>query len=231
MHVEAHALDPVVAAAQLLGDARRCREAMIVFRHAAGNVDSCAFDRVAVVLIALTGLVMVSALNRMRLYVDEFGLTELRFYSTVFMFWLAFVLVWFTLTVLRNQHSRFALGLFASAIAFTLGLNAINPDAFIVKANWQRHVDGANFSDRYNSELSLDSLPALLAIRDVSGEDQWCFIERRLFVERERLAAYEAQHGWLADSWAAIRGRSLLSPLDLSNADGLTCPDPRLRDK
>ena len=188
---------------------------------------SMAFDRLAVVLVALTGLVMVSALNRMRLYVDEFGLTELRFYSTVFMFWLAFVLVWFLLTVLRGKHAIFAMGLFVSAIVFVLGLNAINPDAFIVNANWQRHVEGANFSDRYNSELSLDSLPTLLSIREASEPGQWCFIEERLIEERERLAAYQSEHGWLADSWAAARGRDSLAPLDLAEARAESCPDPR----
>lgn len=188
---------------------------------------SNAFDRLAIVFVSLTGLVMVSALNRMRLYVDEFGLTELRFYSTAFMFWLAFVLLWFLATILRNRHSIFAMGLFVSALAFILGLNAINPDAFIVEANWQRHVDGANFSDRYNSELSLDSLPTLLAIRDVSRPGQWCFIEQRLAAEQARLAAYRAEHGWLADSWAAARARALLAPLDLAVAGDLSCVDPR----
>ncbi len=188
---------------------------------------SVAFDRIAMVLVALTALVMVSALNRMRLYVDEFGLTELRFYSTVFMIWLAFVLAWFVVTVLRNRHSLFAMGLFVSALGFVIGLNAVNPDALIVKANWQRHVEGSNFSDRYNSELSLDSLPTLLAIRDVSAEDRWCFIEKRLVNERERLAEYQEKHGWLADSWAAARGRQLLASLDLGNARTLACRDPR----
>jgi len=189
---------------------------------------SVAFDRLAVLLIALTGLVMVSALNRMRLYVDAFGLTELRFYSTAFMFWLAFVLLWFIVTVLRNRHAHFAMGLFIGAIAFVIGLNAVNPDAFIVEANWQRHVEGASFSDRYNSELSLDSVPALLTIRAAGDPGQWCFIERRLAVERNRLGEYESEHGLLADSWAAAHSRNLLGPLHLPEPGDLSCRDPRL---
>ncbi|NND04663.1 MAG: DUF4173 domain-containing protein [Acidimicrobiia bacterium] len=188
---------------------------------------STAFDRIAIVLIALTALVMLSALNRMRLYVDEFGLTELRFYSTAFMLWLAFVLVWFIGTVLKNRHSVFAVGLFASSLLFVLGLNAINPDAFIVQANWQRHLEGSSFSDRYNSELSLDSMPTLVAIRDASDDARWCFIESRLTEERERLATYRSQHGILGDSWAAQRGRELLGQIDVADANSQPCPDPR----
>jgi hypothetical protein len=34
---------------------------------------------------------MASALQRMYLYTQEYGLTELRFYATIFMAWLAVV--------------------------------------------------------------------------------------------------------------------------------------------
>ena len=60
--------------------------------------------------MVLTGVVMVSALGRMRLYVEANGLTELRLYTTVFMLWIGFILVWLARTVLHNQHARFALG-------------------------------------------------------------------------------------------------------------------------
>lgn len=189
---------------------------------------SPAFDRLAVALIVLTGLVMTSALSRMRLYVQEYGLTELRFYTTVFMFWLAFVLAWFIGTVLRNRRGLFALGLFVSGLLFIVGLNVANPDALIVSANWQRHLDGANFSDRYNSELSLDSLETLVAIRRDSEAMEWCFLDRRLATEQVRLTEYRGQHGVLGDSWAAFRGRQLVAPLQLGDPSGYDCVDPRL---
>ena len=189
---------------------------------------SPAFDRLAMVLVALTGVVMFSALGRMRLYVDAFGLTELRFYTTAFMFWLAFVLPWFLGTVLRNRRALFAMGLLSSAIAFIVALNVVNPDAFIVQNNWDRQAGGANFSDRYNSELSLDSLPTLVALREVSDEGEWCFLDRRLAIEQQRLTEYHTEHGWLGDSWAAARARTLLADVDLPSPSDFDCVDPRL---
>ena len=49
--------------------------------------------------VALLFVIMASAMQRMYLYVGEYGLTQLRFYVTAFMVWLAVVLAWFILTV------------------------------------------------------------------------------------------------------------------------------------
>jgi hypothetical protein len=54
-------------------------------------------------LVLLTIVILASALIRMRLYQVEFGLTELRFYTTAFMAWLAVVLVWTVVTVLPSH--------------------------------------------------------------------------------------------------------------------------------
>jgi len=188
---------------------------------------SPAFDRLAVVLIILTGIVMLSALERMRVYVTAFGFTELRFYTTVFMFWLAFVLVWFIRTVLRNRHALFAAGLMASGLVFIIGLNVANPDAMIVRLNWDRQANGSSFEDRYNSELSVDSVLTLIAIRESEPVGRWCFIEERLLAAQRDLDSYWRDHGLLGDSWAAWRVRTALADLDLSPAIGLDCGDPR----
>jgi len=65
----------------------------------------------------LTGVVMLSALDHMRLYVDANGLTELRVYTTAFMLWIGFILVWFARTILHNRHARFAFGLLLSGLS------------------------------------------------------------------------------------------------------------------
>ncbi|MCP3973873.1 MAG: DUF4173 domain-containing protein [bacterium] len=189
---------------------------------------SPAFDRLAIVLIGLTGIVMVSALSRMRLYVDTFGLTELRFYTSVFMFWLAFVLIWFIRTVLRNRRASFAVGLLASGVVFIVGLNLVNPDSLIVDLNWDRYLDGEVFSDRYNSELSADSLLTLIAVRESEPADRWCFIEERLLRSRAALAESWGEHGVLAESWASWRARNALNALQLAERDGIECAVPAL---
>lgn len=187
---------------------------------------SPAFDRLAMVLVALTGLVMVSAMNRMRLYVSAFGYTELRFYSSVFMIWLAFVLIWFLRTVLRNRHAGFALGLVVSGLVFLIGLNFVNPDALIVKLNWNRELSGDTFAEAYTADLSVDSLVALVAIREADPDSRWCAIERRLTRARAELDMYWQDHGILADSWAARRARDALRDLNLWSTDGVVCTKP-----
>ena len=187
---------------------------------------SPAFDRLAIVLVALTGVVMVSAMNRMRLYVSAFGYTELRFYSSVFMIWLGFVLVWFIATVLRNHHATFALGLVVSAVVFISGINFVNPDALIVNLNWDRELSGNTFAEAYSADLSVDSLPALAAIRESVPDAKWCSIEQRLTRSREELDAYWNDHGILADSWAAHRARAALKDLSFWSLDGVECAKP-----
>ena len=55
-------------------------------------------------LVGLLFIVMASAAQRMYLYVLEFGLTELRLYSTAFMLWMAWLFGWFLATVMRGAR-------------------------------------------------------------------------------------------------------------------------------
>ncbi len=178
------------------------------------------FDRMAVILVALTAAVMVSAMRRMWLYVDERGLTELRLYTSVFMVWLGFVLVWFLATVLRNLHARFALGLLASGLAAVIALNVANPDAFIVRFNWERHVAGAGFGEMYNSTLSADSIPTLAWIVENSPGERFCHVEARLAREQVAMPADGTANGLLGDSWSDARARAALAALNVPSGEG-----------
>ncbi|MFN8517122.1 MAG: DUF4173 domain-containing protein [Chloroflexia bacterium] len=59
-------------------------------------------------LVVLLFAVMASAIQRMRLYQETYGLTELRLYTTAFMGWLALVFIWFVVTVLWGRRDYFA---------------------------------------------------------------------------------------------------------------------------
>lgn len=140
-----------------------------------------AFNMLAAITIGLLFIIMISAVTRMKLYTDEFGLTELRLYTTAFMGWLALVFVWFGATVLRGQRERFIFGGLIAGFAVLLGLNVLNPDALIVRTNAAR-VNAPNPLDgQYISELSGDSVPALLdALPSLSEEDRCTVAERVL---------------------------------------------------
>jgi hypothetical protein len=131
-------------------------------------------------VIALLFVIMFSALYRMRLYQIEFGLTELRLYTTAFMGWLAIVFVWFMLTVGRGKADRFVFGALASAFAVLLILNVLNPDDFIVRTNADR-VEAANpFDASYVVGLSADAVPALIASLPTMNPDDQCVTATRI---------------------------------------------------
>ncbi|MCP3976836.1 MAG: hypothetical protein GY720_20310, partial [bacterium] len=111
---------------------------------------------------------------------------------------------------------------------FIVGLNLVNPDSLIVDLNWDRYLDGEVFSDRYNSELSADSLLTLIAIRESEPTDRWCFIEERLLRSRAALTESWEEHGVLAESWASWRARNALNALELAERDGFECAVPAL---
>lgn len=116
------------------------------------------FRVLAGALVVLVFIVMASAIERMRLYQREYGLTELRLYATAFMLWLAVVFAWLAVSVLRGRRELFAVGAVATAFAAVLVLNAVNPDALIAKTN----LDRPNLDVYYLSQLSDDATPTLV---------------------------------------------------------------------
>jgi hypothetical protein len=122
-----------------------------------------AFRALAVVMIALVGVIMASALYRMWLYVGQFGLTPLRLYATAFMAWLAVAVAWFCATVLRRRRERFAAGALVAGLAVIVLLNVINPDALVARVNIGRMAAGHPVDVWHLSYLGGDAVPTLVA--------------------------------------------------------------------
>jgi hypothetical protein len=118
-------------------------------------------------------IIMISAMQRMALYVDAYGLTDDRLYATVFMAWLGIVLAWFAATVLRGRRERFTVGAVASGFTALLVLNIMNPDAFVARVNIERARAGYEFDALYLASLSGDAVPRLVeALPDLDAEDR-----------------------------------------------------------
>lgn len=136
------------------------------------------FRTLAGMMIALVFVIAASAWYRMQLYRNEFGLTEQRFYTTAFMIFVAFLLLWFAATVLTGRRNRFAIGALASGVAAVAVLHILNPDALIVRTNLARDHRRA-FDDQYVSHLSADAAPVIAANIDrFSGESIWRYLRR-----------------------------------------------------
>jgi hypothetical protein len=156
------------------------------------------FRVLSLALLALLAVVMSSALERMRLYTAEYGLTELRLYVTAFMAWLGLALTWSLLSIFRDRRQDFAWGATAAGFAVVLGLNVLNPDALIVRTNLDRHFEAGRTLDvSYLTRLSADAAPTLAARFDrLEG------LDRQL--ARDWLAQFESR-SWRTWSWGRWR--------------------------
>jgi hypothetical protein len=151
-------------------------------------------------LVGLVFIVMASALQRMYLYQEVYGLTELRVYVTGTIFWLAAVFVWFSLTVLRGRRRRFATGAVIAGFAATAALNVVNPDALIARTNLDRpRVDVA-----YVATLSDAAVPTLLEQLPTLRPD----LRRVLAIEL--LERSEREDDWRSFNLSRSRAQALL---------------------
>jgi hypothetical protein len=160
------------------------------------------FRWLAGVQVALLFVIIASALHRMRLYQNAYGLTELRLYTTAFMFWLAAVFGWFCATVLRGRRERFTFGTLVLAGEALVILHAVNPDARIVHTNAARATAERPFDARYASGLSADAVPGLLAALPHTAPVQRCAAGTRIL----RRWGPEADPDWR--SWSLSRSRA-----------------------
>jgi hypothetical protein len=121
------------------------------------------FRVVGRLLLVLVGVLLISALQRLGLYLGYFGLTEDRVLALAVLVWVALVLAWFGWTVLRDARSRFAPGVLVLSAVWLMALNASNPEKLIVRTNLARAEAGKEFDVAYHLTLSADAVPALLA--------------------------------------------------------------------
>jgi Domain of unknown function (DUF4173) len=132
------------------------------------------FKALAGIMVGLLFVVVASALQRMYLYQQEFGLTELRLYTTVFMLWISTVLIWFVLTVLRARRDLFAVGALLAGFAAIFAINAMNPDALIASTNIERMEEGKRFDAYYLTTLSADAVPVLVeSLPEIGDTHMW----------------------------------------------------------
>lgn len=179
------------------------------------------FRGLAGTLVLLMYVVMLSALQRMWLYTAEFGLTELRFYTTAFMGWLAVVFLLFLLTVLRGQRERLAFGALLAAFATLLLLLAINPDALIVRTNVGRVEQAAQPFDReYVVSLSADAVPPLVALIDQMPAEDRCRVADRLLLQWSP----SEQMDWRTWNWARWQARRTVSA-NQERLEGMSCTE------
>ena len=120
------------------------------------------FSGLGLLLVALVGVMLFSAFQRLVLYEAAYGFSRLRAYTHVFMIWLGVLLaVVIVLDILRKER-LFALAAVLASVGFALTMTLLNVDGFIVQQNVARAVAGKSLDVAYLASLSTDSVPALV---------------------------------------------------------------------
>lgn len=178
----------IVGAALTLADVRDRRESLIL-RVLLGG------------LCALSLVVLASALHRLRLYEDAFGLTRPRLFAETVALWLGLLLLLVATAVwVRAVRQRLAP---AAVLALSIGLLALSfsdPDRRVAERNVDRWRVTGQIDLGYLAGLSADAAPALLKLPAP---------ERRLAVARIRTRVADADP-WGSANRSRARTRELL---------------------
>lgn len=174
-------------------------------------------------LLAMVGLVMVSAVARMSLYVESFGISVDRIVALAIMAWLAMVSGWFVLTVLRERASRFVIGAMVAGSATLVALNAINPEAIAMRSQLARYARTGELDAEYVQRLGSDAVPAMvqaLASGSVPRSSATCGLVRSL-LPPSKVGAFERVSSWTVSearaAWNVSRnGDALWAHCELS---------------
>jgi two-component system, OmpR family, sensor histidine kinase BaeS len=122
------------------------------------------------VLLALTGVVLVSAALRLRLYQDAYGWTELRLYVLMTIGTLAVTLVLMAVLAARGRMRWLGHGLAVIGVVSLITLNLVAPAAFVAERNVERVIDPslvpadghAGLDAAYLRVLPDDAVPVLV---------------------------------------------------------------------
>jgi len=153
------------------------------------------FAVVSFLLVGEVGIIMASAWQRLSLYTDAFGFTFDRLLAFWFLLWVFTVFILFLWKLVRKKKERlFFVALFWCSLLFWVGLNVVNPDAFIAEKNIERYIEGKQFDSLYIGSLSADAVPEMVRIFDLTEEEGVEEMQQKL---AERL--YRRYAGWPSD--------------------------------
>ncbi|WP_433827767.1 DUF4153 domain-containing protein [Actinoplanes sp. CA-015351] len=117
-------------------------------------------------LAALTLVIVASALHRMNVYTDTYGLTRLRLLVACCEAWFGVVLAMVLIAGIRIRAPWLPRVAIAAGVLALLGLAVANPDRMIAENNVSRFERTQRIDMAYLAGLSPDAVPALAEIAD-----------------------------------------------------------------
>ncbi len=122
------------------------------------------FRVLALMIVGLTTIMLVSASQRMWLYEEAFGFTQLRVYTHIFMLWLGVLFGVYVLAVFRLRMNIFSLGLVLAVIGYMGTLNLMDVDRYMADRNIARFHESQDLDIGFLNTLSADAVPAILTL-------------------------------------------------------------------
>ena len=122
-----------------------------------------AFTGLGIGMVALVGVILVSAFRRLLLYEAAYGFTPLRMVTHVFLIWLGALLAGVVVLELLRRERLFPLAALLALTGFAATLLLVNVDASVVRLNVARAPQGKGLDVAFLASLSSDSVPALAA--------------------------------------------------------------------
>lgn len=177
-------------------------------QRSTSGADEKRFRSAGWLLVVLVAVVLASAVHRMALYVEYYGLTDARVYALAVTMMVGLALAWCGMTILRGNGERFAAGVLVLAATSAIVLHVLNPERMAVRVNVARAAAGESFDAAYHGSLSADALPTLRAVAGQLAVDQCSALALKLHeVWTKRLAGEEARD-WRAWSIPLARARA-----------------------
>jgi Domain of unknown function (DUF4173) len=182
---------------------------------------SRAFVVAALTLLGLTAVILASAAVRLGLYQQIYGWTELRFYVAASIAWLAIGGIAATVLLVRDRMAWLFHGLAFGAVAVTLLVAAIGPQAYVTQQNFARVLDPglvpagghSGFDAEYAATLGDDAVPLLVEALPRLDPASRATLSLALGERRVELAADQASRAWPAWNLSRERARTALESL------------------
>lgn len=128
------------------------------------------FRGLSVALAGLTTVMLASAAQRMWLYEETYGFTQLRVYTHVSMVWLGVMFGVFVLALFRVHKNVFSLGVLLVLIGYLGTLNFMNVDYYIAERNIAHYSEGEELDIAFLNTLSVDAVPAIMEFYRTKAE-------------------------------------------------------------
>lgn len=119
------------------------------------------FSALTILLMANVLVILGSSIQRLLLYEDAYGFSQLRTYTHVFIYWLAALILITVFLELFRRRGHFALALLVMTLGFGATLVLMNINGFIANKNVERAVAGEELDVPYLVSLSSDAVPLM----------------------------------------------------------------------